>query len=98
MNEKTKKKEKSYAQKLLPWIIVAIMSYTIAAFALQFFAQQPIDSTVTQMYYAFWTIEIINLAQIKKTKVKKDKDSTEKKSIIADAVETIVSKSTGNED
>ena len=94
MGKKKEKNEKSYAQKLLPWIIVAVMVYTIAAFLLQFYAQQSIDSTVTQMYFAFWTIEIINLATIKKAKVKKEN----KKSIIEDAVETIVSKVSDNDE
>lgn len=65
------KKKKSYAQKLLPWIIVAIMLYTFAAFVLQFVTQIEISSTLTTVYFAFWTVEIISIASIKNVKEKR---------------------------
>lgn len=71
MKVKKAKKEKSYSKKLLVLIIVAIIGYTIAAFALQFFTQVEISPTLTTAYYAFWSVEIINLTSIKKAKVKK---------------------------
>jgi hypothetical protein len=72
---KNEKKKKNYAKKLLPWIIVAVMSYTIAAFILQFFTSVEISSTLTTCYFSFWTIEIISLAGIKTMKVKKNKEN-----------------------
>ncbi len=64
-------KKKSYAQKLLPWIIVAIVMYTIAAFVLQFVTQVEISSTLTTAYFTFWTVEIISIASIKNVKEKR---------------------------
>lgn len=66
-----KKNNKSYAQKLLPWIIVAIVLYTVAAFVLQFVTQVEISSTLTTAYFAFWTAEIIAIASIKNVKEKR---------------------------
>lgn len=71
---KKNKKDKSYAKLLLPWIITAIMGYTIAAFILQFVTSVEISSTLTTAYFAFWTVEIISLAGIKTIKVKGKKE------------------------
>jgi ABC-type multidrug transport system permease subunit len=73
MKHKNKKK-KSFSKILLPWIIVAIMLYTVAAFILQFFTSVEISSTLTTAYFSFWTIEIISLAGIKTMKVKGKKE------------------------
>lgn len=66
----TKKKKKSFSKILLPWIIVAIMSYTVAAFILQFCTSIEISATLTTAYFAFWTVEVVSLAGIKTMKVK----------------------------
>jgi hypothetical protein len=67
-------KEKSYAKLLLPWIIVAVMVYTIASFVLQFTTSVEISPTLTTAYFTFWTVEIISLAGIKTIKVKGKKE------------------------
>lgn len=64
-------KKKSYAQRLLPWIIVAIVLYTVAAFVLQFVTQVEISSTLTTAYFTFWTVEILAIASIKNVKEKR---------------------------
>lgn len=69
-----KKKNKSFSKILLPWIIVAIMSYTIAAFILQFCTSVEISTTLTTCYYGFWTVEILSLAGIKTMKIKGKKE------------------------
>lgn len=69
-----KKSKKSFSKILLPWIIVAIMLYTVAAFILQFFTSVEISSTLTTAYFSFWTIEIVSLAGIKTMKVKGKKE------------------------
>jgi hypothetical protein len=69
-----KKKEKSYAKSLLPWIIVAVLVYTVASFVLQFVTSVEISPTLTTAYFAFWTVEIISLAGIKTIKVKGKKE------------------------
>ena len=57
---------------MLALIVVAIVLYTAAAFALQYFAHEEISSTVTTSWFAFWTVEIVALAAIKTSKVKHD--------------------------
>jgi hypothetical protein len=69
-----KKKEKSYAKSLLPWIIMAVLVYTVASFVLQFVTSVEISPTLTTAYFAFWTVEIISLAGIKTIKVKGKKE------------------------
>jgi hypothetical protein len=71
------KKKKHYAQKLLPWIIVAVMLYTISAFVLQFFNGTEISPTLTTAYFAFWGTEIIAIATIKSVKEGKKNKETE---------------------
>lgn len=85
------KKSGDYSKKLFPMIITAIMVYTIAAFALQFFGNVEISPTLTQMYFAFWSIEIINLARIKINKVKNSENSPVKgaSKIIKDVVQEV---------
>jgi len=69
-------KKKHYIQKLIPWIIVAVMSYTVAAFLLQFITQTEISSTLTVSYFAFWGTEIIAIATITSVKEKNKKNET----------------------
>jgi hypothetical protein len=66
-----KKKEKHYVQKLIPWIIVAVLGYTIAAFLLQFIVQVEVSPTLTTCYFAFWGTEIVAMATIKSVKESK---------------------------
>lgn len=73
-------KKKSYAQKLLPWIIVAIVLYTVAAFVLQFVTQVEISSTLTTAYFTFWTVEILAIASIKNVKEKRKSKQVDEES------------------
>lgn len=64
------KGKKNYVQKIIPFIILAIMLYTTTSFVLQFVTGNPPDETLTKMYFLFWTIEIVNLMTIKVSKVR----------------------------
>ena len=88
MTAKKVKKKKSFSKVLLPWIIVAIMFYTVAAFILQFCTSVEISTTLTTAYFGFWTIEIISLAGIKTMKVKGNKQEV-KETISQNTDETI---------
>lgn len=66
------KKDKPFSQKLIPWIILAVMIYTIADIILQAFYCVEISPTLTTCYFAFWGTEIIGLATIKNVKVKNE--------------------------
>lgn len=61
---------KKVSNIMLIVICIAIISYTIAAFALQFFTTVEISPTLTTVYYTFWTAEIIALTTIKNNKTK----------------------------
>lgn len=76
MKRNKQKKEKPFAQKLIPIIILAVIIYTIAAFVLQFVGQTEISPSLTVAYFAFWGTELISLATIKNTKSKYDYSST----------------------
>lgn len=88
---KKKEKKKNYVQRLIPLIILAVLGYTIISFILQFTKGIPPDDTLTRMYFAFWSIEIINLARIKISKVKNSEGATVKgaSKIIKDVVEDV---------
>lgn len=55
-------------------IIVAIALYTVASFYVVFASGVNIDATLTTCFYAFWTCEILALAGIRISKIKKNKD------------------------
>lgn len=50
-------------------VIVAILLYTAAAFYLQFTTGLEISSTLTALWYTFWTTEVLVLGGIKISKV-----------------------------
>lgn len=59
---------------MLVVIVAMIVMYVVASFALQFYTSVEISSTLTTCYFAFWTVEIVALAGIKVSKVRKKKD------------------------
>ena len=61
---------------MLAIIVIEIMAYTIASFWLQYKTGVPIDSTLTTLFYSFWTIEIVGLTTIRVVKVKKENTET----------------------
>lgn len=54
---------------VLIFVIIAIVAYTAAAFYLQFTTGMEVSSTLTTLWYAFWTTEILVLGGIKISKV-----------------------------
>lgn len=64
---------------MLVIICVMIILYTIANFALQYFAQVEVSPTLTTAWFTFWGTELVALAAIKTSKLKhnKDKDQNE---------------------
>ena len=55
---------------MLALICTMIILYTVAAFALQYFAGVEISPTLTTAWYAFWATELVALAAIKTSKIK----------------------------
>ena len=62
-------KKKKVSNIMLVIIIIAIVVYTAASFALQYFAGVEISPTLTTAWFAFWGAEIVSLAGIKISKV-----------------------------
>lgn len=60
-------------------ICIMIILYTIANFALQYFAHVEVSPTLTTAWFAFWGTELVALAAIKTSKVKHNKDKEDKK-------------------
>ena len=52
--------------------VIAILGYVIGAFWLQLMTGIEISPTVTTLWFAFWTVEIWQLARIK---INKDKNT-----------------------
>lgn len=61
--------------KVLIASIMAIVLYTIACLYIQNNTGIEVSSTLTTLWYSFWTVEIVALTGIKITKVIKDYDS-----------------------
>ena len=59
---------------MLVIICTMIIGYTVANFALQYFAGVEVSPTLTNAWFAFWGTELIALTAIKTTKVKHGKD------------------------
>ena len=53
--------------------VIAVLIYTTASFIVLFRTGMNIDGTLTAAYFAFWTSEIVSLATIKNTKIKRRK-------------------------
>lgn len=71
----TKKPRFKFASKIVVVSVIAILAYTIAVFLLEYAniehmtnIQLPTDLTVS--WYAFWTVELVCLASIRKSKIK----------------------------
>ena len=64
------KKKRKVSNVMLTLIVLAIMGYTVASFWLQYHTGTAVDSTLTSLYYGFWTVELIALTTIKNNKTK----------------------------
>lgn len=60
---------------MLAIVVLSIVAYTVASFWLTYATGVSIDSTLTTCFYAFWTVEILSLAGIRISKVKKESNS-----------------------
>lgn len=73
MRKKRKSNKKiPYIKRLIPVIIAAILSYTIAGILLQAVCNVEISPTLTTAYFSFWGVELISIATIKTRKIKRD--------------------------
>ena len=68
------KKKRKVSNIMLVLICTMVILYAIASFALQYFVQVEISPTLTTAWFAFWGVELINLAAIETSKIKHKKD------------------------
>ena len=68
------KSKKKVSNIMLVIICIMIILYTIADFALQYFASIEVSPTLTTAWFAFWGTELVALAAIKTTKVKHQRE------------------------
>ena len=62
--------KKKVSNIMLVLIIIAIIMYTLANFLLQYFVGLEVSPTLTTAWFAFWGVELVNLAAIKTSKIK----------------------------
>lgn len=84
----SKRKKIKTSNKVLISTIIAIVGYTIASLCIQYHTGVEVSSTLTTLWFSFWTVEIVALTGIKISKVMKNcgsssnKFSNEKENII----------------
>ena len=71
--EKSKKKVSNI---VLAIIITLIILYTVGAFVLEAMFAREISPTLTGAFFTFCSVELVNLAAIKTSKVKHGKDES----------------------
>lgn len=57
------------SNKILIIAVIAVISFTIASMYIQYKTGIEISSTLTTLWFSFWTVEIVTLAGIKVSKV-----------------------------
>lgn len=57
------------SNKVLITSIIAIVSFTVMAFILQFVTGTEVSATLIEYWYKFWTVEIVVLSGIKISKI-----------------------------
>lgn len=62
--------KKKVSNIMLVLICTMVILYAIATFVLQYFTQVEISPTLTTAWFAFWGVELVNLAVIKTSKIK----------------------------
>lgn len=77
-----------FSSKIVIASVAAVVAYTVAIFCLEWANMEhltniQVPSDLTVSWYAFWTVEIVMLASIRKTKIKnkyeRDDDGGESK-------------------
>ena len=56
---------------------VMVTAYAVADFLLQYYTGIEVSPALTAAWFTFWGVELINLAQIKISKVKHEKPKTD---------------------
>lgn len=84
------KKKMSTSKIILIVAIIAIVTFTIASFVLQFTTGTEISATLIEYWYKFWTVEIVVLSGIKVSKVFKARNNIYEENLEEETFEEIV--------
>ena len=63
------RKKQRTSTVMLIVIVIAIISYTIASFWVQYHTGVQVDSTLTTCFYTFWGSELVMLTTLKTSKI-----------------------------
>lgn len=74
-SNKEEKKQHKTSNIVLGCSIIAIVLYTVVSMIIQYNTGVEMSSTLSTLWYGFWTVEITALAGIKVTKVIKENNS-----------------------
>ena len=66
------KNGKKVSNIMLATVVIMIVGYVVANFVLQYNTGAEVSPTITTCWFGFWTIEILALAGIKVSKVRKE--------------------------
>lgn len=72
----TNKPKRKVSNMMLVLICVMIILYAVATFILQYAVGIEVSPTLTTAWFAFWGVELINLAAIKTSKIKHGQDTS----------------------
>ena len=64
------RKKRKVSNVMLVIIVTAILGYTVVALWIQYKTGLAVDATLTSLWFAFWTVEIISLMLIKNANTK----------------------------
>lgn len=68
------KPKRKVSNMMLVLICMMIIIYAIATFVLQYAVGVEVSPTLTTAWFAFWGVELINLAAIKTSKIRHGQD------------------------
>lgn len=69
------KKKKKVSNIMLVIVVIAIVGYAVANFVLQYHMGVEVSPTLTTVWFAFWTSEILALTSIKRGKIKRESEN-----------------------
>lgn len=70
------KPKKKMSSIMVVFICIMVTLYAAADFILQYYTSIEVSPTLTTAWFAFWGVELVNLAFITTTKVKHTQDQT----------------------
>lgn len=78
MGNHEKKQDGKFSKAIVISAVIAVTVYVVAVFYLEWHnANASIPDALTAAWFGFWTVELVSLASIRKTKVKASSETYE---------------------